>query len=70
MIDPSAVSASSSASEEFAELSHFELDPSVVKLLGYEYCIRNQVVVLGPVKDDQEVPVVVGNATEPSPKSG
>ena len=48
------------ASEEFAELSHFEVDPRSVRLLEYDWCVENEVVVLGRVDPRGNEPVTVG----------
>jgi general secretion pathway protein E/type IV pilus assembly protein PilB len=45
---------------EFTELSQFEIDGRSVRLLEYEYCARNEVVVLGRVDPRGKEPVAVG----------
>jgi type II secretory ATPase GspE/PulE/Tfp pilus assembly ATPase PilB-like protein len=44
----------------FAELSQFEVDPDAVQLLGYGYCAKKHVVVLGRVDPDGHDAVTVG----------
>ncbi|HYO15084.1 MAG TPA: GspE/PulE family protein [Thermoanaerobaculia bacterium] len=46
--------------EEFVELSQFEIDERSVRLLKYEYCLENEVVVLGAVDPRGKDPVTVG----------
>lgn len=48
------------AAPEFAELSHFEIDPRSVRLLEQPWCEQNQVVVLGKVEPGSDEPVPVG----------
>jgi general secretion pathway protein E len=49
-----------SPSPEFSELCQFEIDGRSVRRLEYEYCLRNQVVVLGRVDPHGKEPVVIG----------
>ncbi len=49
-----------SVSPEFSELSQYEIDGRSVRLLKQEYCVRNEVVVLGRVDSRGKEPVVVG----------
>jgi general secretion pathway protein E/type IV pilus assembly protein PilB len=51
---------SSDSLASFYELSQFDLHPPSVKLLGYQYCLRHSVVVLGKVDPAAKVPVTVG----------
>ncbi len=44
----------------FSELSQFEIDPASVQLLGYGYCDKKHVVVLGRVDPDGHGAVTVG----------
>jgi type II secretory ATPase GspE/PulE/Tfp pilus assembly ATPase PilB-like protein len=46
--------------EEFVELAHFEIDPRSVRLLKYEFCADNDVVVLGKVDPASLDPVTLG----------
>jgi general secretion pathway protein E/type IV pilus assembly protein PilB len=48
------------ASPEFAELAQFEIDGRSVRLLDYDFCVRNEVVVLGYVDANGREPAVVG----------
>ncbi len=48
------------ASPEFSELGQYEIDGRSVRRLKYEYCLRNEVVVLGRIDPDGKEPVVVG----------
>ena len=48
------------ASPEFSELSQFEIDGPSVRRLKYEYCVRNEVVVLGRIDPNGKEPVAVG----------
>jgi len=45
---------------EFAELAQFEIDCRSVRLLNYDYCVRNEVVVLGRVDPKNKDAVAVG----------
>lgn len=45
---------------EFAELAQFEIDCRSVRLLDYDYCVRNEVVVLGRVDPRNKDAVTVG----------
>jgi type II secretory ATPase GspE/PulE/Tfp pilus assembly ATPase PilB-like protein len=49
-----------SAAEGFVELAHFDVDERSVRLLKYEYCVENDVVVLGVVDPRGRQPVTVG----------
>lgn len=44
----------------FAELSQFEIDPATVQLLGYGYCTKKHVVVLGRIDPQGHDAVTVG----------
>jgi general secretion pathway protein E len=46
--------------EGFVELPHFDVDERSVRLLKYEYCAENDVVVLGVVDPGGKEPVTVG----------
>ncbi|MEA2602209.1 MAG: ral secretion pathway protein [Acidobacteriota bacterium] len=48
------------ASPEFTELGQFEIDGRSVRLLEYEYCACNEVVILGRVDPKGKEPVAVG----------
>ncbi|HEY7213275.1 MAG TPA: GspE/PulE family protein [Thermoanaerobaculia bacterium] len=48
------------ANPEFTELPQFEIDGRSVRLLDYDYCARNEVVVLGRVDPRGKEPVTVG----------
>lgn len=45
---------------EFTELAQFDIDPRSVRLLQREYCLENDVVVLGIVDRTGQEPVTVG----------
>ncbi|RPH53525.1 type II/IV secretion system protein, partial [bacterium] len=45
---------------EFVELSQFQIEGRSVRLLKYEYCLENEVVVLGVVDPGGKDPVTVG----------
>src|SRR5437764_6828364 len=45
---------------EFSELGQYEIDGRSVRRLKYEYCLRNEVVVLGRIDANSKGPVVVG----------
>lgn len=45
---------------EFVELSQFQIEGRSVRLLKYEYCLENEVVVLGVVDPRGKDPVTVG----------
>lgn len=45
---------------DFTELAHFEIDGRSVRLLEYDYCVKNEVVVLGRVDPRSREPVTVG----------
>jgi general secretion pathway protein E/type IV pilus assembly protein PilB len=47
-------------SPDFTELAHFEIDGRSVRLLDFDYCARNEVVVLGRVDPRGTEPVTVG----------
>ncbi len=47
-------------SPEFTELGSFEIDGRSIRLLDYDYCVRNEVVVLGRVDPRGKEPVTVG----------
>ncbi len=44
----------------FSELSQYTIDPPSVQLLGYGFCRKKHVVVLGKVSLDDHAPVTVG----------
>ena len=48
------------ASPEFTELAQFEIDGRSVRLLDHDYCVKNEVVVLGRVDPRGKEPVTVG----------
>jgi general secretion pathway protein E len=48
------------AGSEFSELSQYEIDGRSVRRLKYEYCVCNEVVVLGRIDPSGKEPVVVG----------
>src|SRR5689334_5098769 len=45
---------------EFTELAQFDIDPRSVRLLEREYCLENDVVVLGVVDRAVSEPVTIG----------
>ncbi|MFY9822976.1 MAG: GspE/PulE family protein [Thermoanaerobaculia bacterium] len=47
-------------SPEFSELAQFEIDGQSVRRLKYDYCVCNEVVVLGRIDPGGKEPVVVG----------
>jgi type II secretory ATPase GspE/PulE/Tfp pilus assembly ATPase PilB-like protein len=49
--------------QEFAELAQFEINARAVRLLDYDFCVRNDVVVLGRVDPRGQEPVTVGMLT-------
>ncbi|HKI05613.1 MAG TPA: GspE/PulE family protein [Thermoanaerobaculia bacterium] len=46
--------------EQFTELAHFEIDGRSVRLLEHDYCVQNEVVVLGRADPRSREPVAVG----------
>lgn len=48
------------SSDDFTELSHFEIDRRAVRRLRYDYCLRHSVVVLGPLDAPEGEAVPVG----------
>ncbi len=44
----------------FSELAHYTIDPSSVQLLGYGFCRKKHVVILGEVDRNSHDPVTVG----------
>jgi len=46
--------------EDFTELKDFIIDPESVQLLNYQYCLHNEVLVLGKVDKNGRDPVVIG----------
>jgi len=60
---PSAGAAAKAAAlspASFSELAHYQIDPDSVQLLGYGFCRKKHVVILGEVDRDGYDPVTVG----------